>query len=52
MAPQPPDKKIDKLEMMTRLFEAQIKYNEAVRDTFKGISDSLKESIDRLGRKT
>lgn len=50
MAPQRPDK-IDKLEAMTRLFEAQIKYNEAVRDTFQGISDALKESAENLRRK-
>lgn len=53
MAPILPDedKNMTDLEIQIKLFELQMKYNEALRDTFKGISDSLKKSTDNFRRK-
>ncbi len=47
MAPILPneDKGMTELDAMVKMFEAQIKYNEAVRDTFQSISDTLKDSV-------
>ena len=53
MAPTLPDedKDMSYLDMMTKMFESQMKYNEAVKDAFQGISDSLKESAENFGRR-